>query len=141
MQPKPNAPLRSRLNEVHAMLLAIHKAALDHERERYEQQHGKIPTAGQVLNLVINDPFFQWLRPLSALIVELDELTEADPLDTAAINALLAQARQLLTPNETGAPFQQNYFRTIQESPKIAALQAPWRNLLQSIQSSPTTNP
>ena len=53
-------------------MLALHKAALDAERGRYEQAHGPIGGPQQVLRLVMDDPFFAWLRPLSDFVIQAD---------------------------------------------------------------------
>jgi hypothetical protein len=87
--------------------------------------------------LVIKDPFFQWLRPLSALIVAIDERTSGDePFDLATGNALLGQARSLLAPDENGGGFQRENFRVIQESPEVASLRGQWDRLLRSFERS-----
>jgi hypothetical protein len=61
---------------LHARLLELHKALLDVVRADYEREHGVVRSAGELLQLVIGDAAFAWLRPLSALLVELDD-TEA----------------------------------------------------------------
>ena len=51
--------------------------------------------------MLIRDPFFAWLRPMSALIVQIDEFVMSkEPTDPADGRALLAQARALLTPDD-----------------------------------------
>src|ERR1041385_7069114 len=125
--------LRGKLNDTHGMLLRIHRALLDHERERYEKKQGRIETRGELLQLAINDPWFGWLKPLSTLITQIDEWTASkEPTDLAAGNALLAESRELLAPNEAGCHFRREYFRTIQESPEVASLHGQWKRLLQS---------
>jgi hypothetical protein len=120
--------LRRRLNAAHTGLLRIHKALIDFERARYEREHGPVGGAVEFLQLLIRDPLFAWLRPMSALIVQIDEFVMSkEPTDPADGRALLTQARTLLTPNETGDEFARSYFRAIQESPEIAMLHGEWR--------------
>ena len=120
--------LRRRLDAAHAGLLRIHKALIDHERARYERQRGPAGSAVEFLQVLIRDPFFAWLRPMSALIVQIDEFVMSkEPTDPADGRALLTQARALLTPNETGDDFARAYYRAIQESPEIAMLHGEWR--------------
>jgi len=124
--------LRTALNEVHSTLLHIHKALLDHERRKYEAANGSIE-ASAILQVIISDPWFAWLKTLSALITQIDEFTEGDdPLDLTAGRALLTQARQLVAPREDGTPFQREYLRVIQEYPETASLHGQWKQLLQS---------
>ncbi|HWF62218.1 MAG TPA: hypothetical protein VN666_18180 [Nitrospira sp.] len=74
---------------------------LDDERISYERVHGRVPSNGAFLQLVLNDAWFAWLRPLSQLIAKLDELSEADePSTYEDISALLASAQRLLMPTE-----------------------------------------
>ena len=70
-------------------------------------------------NLTINDPAFSWLRPLSALIVQIDEkLDDKDePMTSAQAEALRKEIRQLLSPSQVGTDFQRNYHWALQESP------------------------
>ena len=39
----------------------------------YELDRGRVASAGHLLQLVINDPWFAWLHALSGLIVRIDE--------------------------------------------------------------------
>ena len=94
---------RSLLTELRHTLLTHHKTLLDSERARYDHDVERIKSSGQLLNLVLHDPFFAWLHELSELIVMIDETLDADEPATAADAArLLAQARTLLTPAESG---------------------------------------
>jgi len=77
---------------------------------------------------VINDPYFAWIRPVSELIVQIDEFTESkEPTDPPDGEALLAQARSLLAPSESGGPFQREYHRAVQESPDVATAHGLWK--------------
>jgi hypothetical protein len=57
-------------------LLELHRAVLEAEKQRYERTHGRIASAGEALQIVINDPQFAWIQPLSELIVALDRVEE-----------------------------------------------------------------
>jgi hypothetical protein len=124
----PNEPLTQQLNQAHDGLLHIHKALIDYERARYEKVHGRVESPYTLLNLLIEDPWFAWLRPISALIVQIDEFVSSkEPQDPAAGDALLAEIRNILVPNEHGTDFQQKYHRALQEAPDIALLHANWK--------------
>jgi hypothetical protein len=64
---------KARLRATRLHVLEWHKALVDAERERYERMHGRVENPHQMLHLVIQDPWFAWLRPISALIVQADE--------------------------------------------------------------------
>lgn len=123
MADSPSTPAtpaeRSQLATVRNALLALHKILLETERVRYERANGRVNDAFQLLNLTINDPAFAWLRPLSALIVQVDEkLDDKDnPMTSSDAKAMRSEVRELLTPSQTGGDFQRNYHWALQESP------------------------
>lgn len=114
------AKTREHLKRVRTVLLRLHKTLLDFERGNYERKHGTIANSYEFLQLVMNDRWFAWLRQLSELIVEMDELLaakETQSEDTAV--ALIQQARMLLAPAESGSEFQRKYFAAMQQSPEV----------------------
>lgn len=64
----------SQIDVVRGNLLELHKTLLDAVRIDYEREHGRVESAGALLQLVVSDPAFAWLRPLSQLICAIDEL-------------------------------------------------------------------
>lgn len=101
--PNPRGRDASLDNVFHA-LLRLHKALLDDERVSYERVHGRISSNGELLQLVLNDAWFAWLRPLSQVIAKIDELSEeSEPSAREGIPALLVSVRALLMPTEGSA--------------------------------------
>lgn len=93
----PNDPLRQHLKDVRLGLLRLHKALIDSERHAYEQQHGPLSN-GQFLQALLQDPFFEWLRPFSGLIAEIDEaLATREPIADDRTAAYIAQTAALVT--------------------------------------------
>jgi len=112
-----------RLRQVRDGLLDLHKALLDAERLRFERDFGRVQDGFAFLQLVVNDPAFAWLRPLSALIVDLDEQLDADePLTRAGTERLREEVRLLTTPEKGGSEYAHNYDRAMQESPDVLLL-------------------
>lgn len=108
----------SRLRDVRQSLLRLHKTLLDCEQEAYERAHDRIENSYELLQLVMNDPWFAWLHRLSGLVVQIDEMLDAkEPLLETAFEAVINEARNLLQPSESGDEFQQKYFRTLQQCP------------------------
>lgn len=125
------------MDELFNGLLRLHKALLDDERVAYERVHGRIASNGAFLQLVLNDAWFAWLRPLSQFIATLDELSEAQDASTREnIPALLASVQTLLTPTEEGEGFGRQYHDALQRNPDVVLAHAAVRTLLsQSISS------
>lgn len=125
------AETREQLTRVRTVLLRLHKTLLDFERAGYEREHGKIGNSYEFLNLVMQNPWFAWLRQLSELIVEMDELLAAKetPNDETGV-ALVRQASILLTPAESGSEFQRKYFAAMQQSPEVVVAHAEFASVL-----------
>jgi hypothetical protein len=109
-----------RLREVRQSLLRLHKTLLETERETYERRHGRIETNYRFLELLMHDPWFDWLHRLSELIVQMDEMLDAEEAPAKrAVDGVIDQAKDLLAPAENGSEFQQKYFAALQHSPDV----------------------
>ena len=119
------------LDPLFQALLRLHKALLDDERVSYERVHGRIPSNGAFLQLVLGDAWFAWLRPLSQLMVRFDELMEeGDESARTEIIELLTSARTLLTPTEEGDGFGRQYHDALQRDPDVVLAHAAFTGLL-----------
>jgi hypothetical protein len=113
----PNG-VRERLTKLRNGLLPLHKYLLDSERGAYVRDVEPINTTGQFLDLVLNDPWFAWLRELSQLIVLIDETLDLDePASPEDAARLIAQARTLVSPAEQGTGFARRYYDAMQRDP------------------------
>ncbi|MBZ5723813.1 MAG: hypothetical protein LAP87_02345 [Acidobacteriia bacterium] len=114
-----------RLTQLRNGLLRLHKSLLDSERAAYERDVARIASTGQYLNLVLNDPWFGWLRELSQFIVLVDETLDfEEPATTADAVRLIARARDLISPAEDGAGFARRYFEAMQRDPGVVLAHA-----------------
>ena len=116
---------RQDLKALRQGLLRLHKMLLDQERRDFERARGQISNSYEFLQLVLKDPWFDWLHRLSELIVQIDETldTHAEtPATEADASAFIDRAKNLLTPAETGSEFQKNYFLALQQSPDVVLL-------------------
>jgi hypothetical protein len=110
-------PALRRLRELRRALLRLHKTLLAVERTAYEQSFGRV-TSGELLQLVISHEQFAWLHSFSELIVRIDEMSDAgEPATAGDVESLLARARILLRPSETGTDFERKYFAALQREP------------------------
>jgi hypothetical protein len=125
---------RDALKELRHGLLRLHKTLLDLERRGYERARGRIGNSYEFLQLVLKDPWFDWLHRLSELIVQIDETLDNHDSETPATEedakALVIRAKNLLAPSETGSEFQKNYFLALQQSPDVVLLHAEMMRLL-----------
>lgn len=112
-----------KLTQLRWGLLDLHKLLLDQERVGYERARGPIGNSYEFLQIILKDPWFDWLHRLSELIVQIDEFLAVRKIENPATEedaqALLARIKELLTPSETGTEFQKNYFLALQQSPDV----------------------
>jgi hypothetical protein len=117
--------VRKRLTELRQALLKLHKTLVDSERVGYEKTIGKIQSPNQFLQLLTTDPWFAWLRPLSQLIVAMDEALDAkEPLTQAAVDALIRQSDLMLVVSETSEGFSGHYHEALQRDPDVVLAHA-----------------
>jgi catechol 2,3-dioxygenase len=125
--------MRARLRELRAHLLNLHKVLLDDAKVAYELDRGRVGSNANLLQLVINDPFFAWLHPLSELVVRIDEAIDPGVPATAADGAaLVEQIERLLSPAEHGEPFARRYFDALQRQPAVVLAHADVRRALRA---------
>jgi len=124
-------PVQQRLTELRNGLLRLHKTLLDSERARYERDIARINSSGELLKLVLYDPWFAWLHELSEFVVLIDETLDAEE-PPAGIEAerLIAQAWELLAPDEMGTGYRRSYFEALQRDPDVVLEHGKMRKLL-----------
>jgi hypothetical protein len=122
--PLASSDEREALERVRKFLLVVHRGLLQAERTRYEKVRGRIDNNSAFLQLVINDPFFDWLRPMAQLVLLIDERSsdKKSPLGSAEARSLYDRARLLLRADAEGDAFQRLYFQALQHSPDLAVL-------------------
>jgi len=108
------------LGEVRTALLRLHKHLLDAEKIRYERTQGRIEGGLAYLKLLTTDPWFAWLRPIGALIVDIDEAADAKtPLRRADLHALRDRVRALTAIEPEGTQYQKEYDDAVQATPEV----------------------
>lgn len=127
--------LRGQLNALARVLRQLHSALLDLVRADYESQHAPVKGPVQLFQLVTNDAFFAWLRPLSAEMALIDELIDEkrklDPADAGhvrrSVETLFARDGQ---PPEG---FAANYAARLHDSGTVGALHGELRETLDAL--------
>jgi hypothetical protein len=116
---------RQPLQELRDALLALHKALIDSERAVYETKVGPIDSPHHFLQLLSSDPWFAWLRPVSQLIVAMDEALDAEePLTSESVDVLMNESVFLLMPAERGGEFGERYIAALQRDPHVVLAHA-----------------
>jgi precorrin-6x reductase len=114
---------RERLRDLSARLVRLHSLLLDRERHAYEERHGSVGS-WELLQLLLRDEQFAWLRSLSSLMAQIDALVDADePVAAEDAQKLMREAYRLLSSGESGA-FQDKYRTALQESADVVMVHA-----------------
>ena len=110
----------ARLRAVRLQLLDLHKTLIDIERGRYERAHGRVENPAQILRLLVEDPWFAWLRPLAQLIVQIDtRMADEPPLQARDLDGFVAETRALLQSAGSDRGFGESYQRILQDVPDV----------------------
>ncbi|MGH7854649.1 MAG: hypothetical protein ACREP3_14480 [Candidatus Binatia bacterium] len=112
--------MRKPLLELHSALLKLHKTLLDSEKIVYEKNVGPIQSPNHFFQLLTSDPWFAWLRPISQLIVAIDEtLDDKEPLTNDSVDSLMRQSVFLLVPAQTTGEFAERYIAALQRDARV----------------------
>ena len=116
----PESAGATRADALRSALLEVHQAVVEYERRTYEKAHGR-QSGAEFLQVIAYDAAYQWLSPLSQLIVALDDgIDEAD--DKAnLVRRIAGEARTLLRRDpDPAVPFSERYAPMIDASPDVA---------------------
>lgn len=127
-------PLRHTLLNLRHGLLSLHKALIVAEQLTYERIYGRVPSTGQLLQLVMSDPWFTWLHPLSDLLVRIDQLLDDDAeiLDED-VDHLVRETCALIRPSEEGDGFERSYYEALQRAPDVVLAHSAVKKLLKPV--------
>lgn len=125
---------RRRLTDLRNGLLHLHKTLLDSESATYDHDIARITSRGQLLELVLHDPWFAWLHELSGLVVLIDELLDGkEPVTEIDAKRLIGQARALIAPPNAHGVFRQHYLESLQRDPNVVMAHSEAMKLLASL--------
>jgi hypothetical protein len=129
---------RKLLTALRQALLPLHKTLLEWERKSYERAHGRM-SGGELLKVLVADPQFAWLHPVSALIVRIDQTLDLEAPDTTVdLDGIVAQARRLIAPNEAENRYAQRYLAALQEVPDVVIAHGKVTALLKDVPTKET---
>ncbi len=131
-----DAQTRSHLSALSTALRHFHAALLDVARGEYEAKHGPIGGPFALYNLVLNDPHFQWLRPLSGLMATLDEVTDSKaPLTGSNVQDVRAALGALFSPADAKFAAFRAGFERARNVPKVRETETRWRELVRGLEA------
>jgi hypothetical protein len=120
------AELRDALREVSRTLIPLHRSLIDAAKSDYAFAYDTDATPAQFVELLQNDAFFAWLKPLTAVIVDIDEMARTD-FQTAEALAIAARLERLFA--------ERHYIEMLQREVDVATGHAALRRVLQRFTS------
>ncbi|MEP7212184.1 MAG: hypothetical protein ABI791_03870 [Acidobacteriota bacterium] len=113
------------------LLLNLHKALVDFERESFVAFNGPV-TPGQFLTQLLENPDLAWLRSFSTLIVDIDEMfAQKDAFEIDAVDVHLAAMRNLITMESIDSSLKARYEMALQGDAQAAAFHGDIKRLLE----------
>ena len=107
-------------------LRELHRALMERARRDYESERGEVLGANQLLRLLTTDPYFDWLRSLSELMVDID-MARDDPAVMAELESAVRPAIEHILSSPDAKPagtFAQRYWPYVQDDPHVAMAHA-----------------
>lgn len=125
-------PLSGALQEVSSALLDLHRLLIEVARAEYESLYGPVTGPNHLLQLLMSEPAFAWLRELSGLIVRIDELAESEELTAERASKVRSEVDALIASPE-GSDFARRYSMVLQNDIQVVQSHAAVRRALKSI--------
>lgn len=119
---------RAALRDLWKHLLPLHRALIDTARDEYTTSIAPVGGPTHLLQLLNDDPFFAWLKPMTGLIVELDETSRTD-FDKARLDDLVGRVRATFAA-EADPAFTSRYLPLLQRDVDAAIAHAAIRQIL-----------
>jgi hypothetical protein len=126
------AKLRAALRDLSRTLIPLHRRLIEETKADYVFAYQPVETPAQLLGLLQNDPFFEWLKPITTLIVDIDEMVRID-FEPAAVEDIVRRAEALFAV-ESG-PFHDRYAPLMQRDVDVAVGHVQVRKLITLLRS------
>lgn len=116
------AAIRAALRETSRALLPLHRALIEAARSDYSFAYEPVEQPTQLLRLLHDHPFFEWLKPLTSLIVDIDEISRRD-FQSDEVAAIAARVESMFG-NEADPSFTSRYVPILQRETEVAIAHA-----------------
>jgi hypothetical protein len=131
----PDDPLRARqreaLRETSKSLLPLHQRLINVAKEHYFVITSMRATPTELVGLLMSDPFFAWLKPVTALIVDIDEMARVD-FEPADVARIVDRVERLFGVSAENA-FAEKYVPILQSDVDVAIAHAALRQALRKL--------
>lgn len=131
-RPAHDPDFAAKAKQLSRALLALHRELMLAVQREYEVLSGPIPPL-KLLELLMSDPWFAWLRPLSTATAQLDELLDTET-DRAPYRALAQELRVMLEAERDDHPFAERFPR-YRERPEIVLATTKGRRALEQFEA------
>jgi len=134
----PDDPERARrraaLRETSKALLPLHQALINVAKQDYADATGMPASPTQLVRLLMEDPFFAWLKPVTALIVDIDEMARVD-FEASDVAQIAERVDKLFGVNAEIA-FAEKYVPTLQRDVDVAIAHAALRQAVRKLRDA-----
>jgi hypothetical protein len=117
----PRAQMRAALRELSQTLLPLHRALIEAAKSDYGFTVEPVTGPTHLLRLLGDDPFFAWLKPITALIVDIDEMVRVD-FEAAEAAKIASRVKEFF--NGNGGDFATHYVPILQRDVDVAIAHA-----------------
>ena len=122
------AEVRAALREAWKQLMPLHRALIDSASAEYSAQVNPPSGPGHLLQLLQDDPFFAWLKPLTSLIVDIDSMSRTD-FEPADVSGIVERLERFFGGNAEAA-FAVRYVPLLQRDVDVAIGHAAMRQII-----------
>jgi hypothetical protein len=137
MMHTPDAPARAEqraaLREVWQQLLPLHRSLIDSASAEYGATVAPVSGPTHLLQLLQDDPFFTWLKPLTSLIVDIEAMTRTD-FERADVDGIVKRMEHLFGASADDVAFTSRYVPILQRDVDVAIAHAAIRQISGKLQ-------
>ena len=125
------AELRAALRDLWKALMPMHRALIDAARDEYAANVAPVNGPTHLLQLLQEEPFFEWLRPMTSLIVDIDSLSRTD-FERTDVDAIVGRVERMFGAN-ADASFSERYLPLLQRDIDVASGHAAVRRIVKRL--------
>lgn len=93
--------MKAKVKNLSSALKDVHKRFLEQERRSAEEYFQKKIAPMEFLSILTQDKSFEWIRPFSALIADIDAFAEEDKIEDQDLSRIKNEVEYLLTDTDS----------------------------------------